>query len=605
MEAGMKQYSIVVVLAVTLLFFGLQAALADTDSSRGNAVPAKAIPEELKNLDVKDYYVGSGAEPVGLIQTVTGHVVVLNRDTNEAYFAAKGDAIFQQDVFFTLEDSRCRIKFSTEDVITMGEDTRIEIEEFVDDHELQKKKSTIRMLKGKAMFFVIPLFRYKDISTTVKTQTAVMGVRGTKFGVEVTFLDLAKTNVGDTETLVYGFEGEVEVYSPVDGTTQTVGEGENLQLTGVGASDVQDTGPGMAEQFMSDTEAPAPEGEEAGEGDEGAEVQAQPAEEEEGAESPVAVQSDDSAAIPTDTGDFTDVTQDQTTATLDVETWEGKTTEEGGYFATIITDAADGIAYNESSPVIKDPIYISPARNLFSGGLETHIAYAVDHQWDDAYKMTITEANSNMDMKVTYFSWGTGNALGAPHLFQWNDGGCYQDENGHEYMEWGWWQDAATGQIGIDGSNDFFAATARIWEVKGDFTHSDAISFLQQQNFSATYTGEAKGVYASSDTMAPADVKILTGDFSCHIDFGSSRVSNFDINAGQVHISGGSGTLGSCGSFEVGGFTGTINGAPIVSDPDTGAKGSCFGAKADGVGGLWYAHDGGEKWATGEFHGKK
>ncbi|MBW1794297.1 MAG: FecR domain-containing protein [Deltaproteobacteria bacterium] len=603
----MKRYSIVVVLALTLLFFGLQAALADTDPSRGNAAPAKAIPEELENLDVKDYYIASEAEPVGLIQTVTGHVVVLNRDTGEAYFAAAGDAVFQQDALFTLEESRCRIKFTTEDVITMGEDTRIEIEEFVDDHELQKKKSTIRMLKGKAMFYVVPLFRYKDVSTTVKTQTAVMGVRGTKFGVEVTFLDLAQTNTDDTETVVYGFEGQVEVYSYIDGATQMVGEGENLRVSSLGAGNVQDMDIGMAEQFMSDTEAPAPEGEEIGADDEGVEVQAEPADEEGEADSPVAVESDDSAAIPTDTGDFTDVTQDQTTATLDVwETWEGKTAGEGGYFATIITDAADGIAYNESSPVIKDPIYISHVPNLFSGGLETHIGYAVDHEGKEEFKMMVEEIDPNMDMKVTYFSWGNGSniALGMPHLFKWNDGGCYRDENGHEYMEWGWWQDqdAPTGQIGEDGSDLFYAATARIWEVEGDFTHSDAISFLQQQNFSATYTGEAKGVYANSSA---SDVKILTGDFSCHIDFGNSRVSNFDINAGQVHISGGSGTLGSCGSFEVGGFTGTIDGNPIASEPDTGATGSCFGAKADGVGGLWYAHDGDKKWATGEFHGKR
>ncbi len=615
----MKQYSIVVVLALTLLFFGLQAALADTDPNRGNAAPRDALPEELKALDIKDYYVASEATPVGLIRSVTGHVAVLHKETGEAYFAAAGDAIFQQDALFTLEESRCRVRFSTEDVITMGEDTRIDIEEFVDNHELQKKKSTIRMLKGKAMFYVVPLFRYKDISTTVKTLTAVMGVRGTKFGVEVSSLHQAQTDPNDSLTVVYGFAGEVEVYSHVDGATQMVGEGENLQVSSLGAGNVQDMDPGMAEQFMSETEAPAPEGEAPGEDEEGVEVEADGADEGEDAseeegededDSPVPIESDDTATIPTDTGEFIDVTQDQTTAPLDVwETWEGKTTEEGGYFATIITDAADGIAYNESSPVIKDPIYISHVPNLFSGGLETHIGYAVDHEGKEDFKMMVEEIDPNMDMKVTYFSWGNGSniALGSPHLFKWNDGGCYKDENGHEYMKWGWWQDAdpSSGQIGTDAG--YYAATARIWEVEGKFTHSDTVSFLQQQNFSATYTGEAKGVYADSSKV---DVSVLTGSFSCHIDFGSAHVSNFDINVHdgsgghQVHISGGSGTLGSCGSFEVGGFTGTINGADIYSGPDTGAVGSCFGAKADGVGGVWHAH-GGEKWATGEFHGKR
>ena len=41
------------------------------------------------------------------------------------------------------------------------------------------------MAKGKAMFYVMRLLGYKNIDTSVKTRTAVMGVRGTKFGVEV------------------------------------------------------------------------------------------------------------------------------------------------------------------------------------------------------------------------------------------------------------------------------------------------------------------------------------------------------------------------------------------------------------------------------------
>ena len=302
----MKQHTLIVVLAVIMVFAGLQAgpSRADTDLDRGNAVPHEALPEELQALDVKDYYVASGVVPVGLIQTVTGHVAVLNGDTGEAYFAAPGDAVFRQDALFTLEESRCRIKFTTADVITMGEDTRIDIDEFVDDRELQKKASTFSMLKGKAMFYVIPLFRYKEVSFTVKTQTAVMGVRGTKFGVEIAFPDLAQLNSGDADIMVYGFEGAVEVYSHIDGATQMVSAGKNLQVSYLGTGNVQDMDAGMAEQFLLDTDAPAPEGEAPVpvEGNEAVEAQAQPIEEA-GADSAVAAGS----------GDSIDVTQNQTT----------------------------------------------------------------------------------------------------------------------------------------------------------------------------------------------------------------------------------------------------------------------------------------------------
>jgi len=71
-----------------------------------------------------------------------------------------------------------------------------------------------------------------------------------------------------------------------------------------------------------------------------------------------------------------------------------------------------------------------------------------------------------------------------------------------------------------------------------------------------------------------------------------------------VYLSGGSGALGSDGSFNVTGFTGTIYGNAI-SNTHTKAGGVLFGGKAEGVGGVWSAEDGADYWATGEFHGKR
>ncbi|NVL90255.1 MAG: FecR domain-containing protein [Desulfobacterales bacterium] len=647
---------VVVVFTLTFLFSGLQTASPRTTDPRGNAASDEALPKEMEGLDVKDYYIASKAKPIGLIQTVTGHMVVLHRDTNRAYFAAQGDAIFQQDALFTLEESRCRIKFVTEDVITMGEDTRIDVDEIIDDHELQKKKSTISMLRGKGMFYVVPLFRYKDISTSVKTPTAVCGVRGTKFGVEVResggklaqvgpvyiadasdtgFSYLAQETPADTETVVHCFEGEVEAFSPIDNTTQTVGEGETLDLTTVGAGVIEPTDPAAAQEFMEETEAPAPEEEEeaAEEGAEAPAAEKEAAEEEEEAAEEEAAEGEEPAdegetLVTTDTGDTTaagstdtgntDVTQTQTTTTAE-ENWAGMTAGEGGYIATIITKL-DGTAHNDNTlPVIRDPIYISHTRNLFSGGLETHIGYAVDHKSEEDFKMEVQEIDSNMDMEVTYFRWGhpADIVLGTPHYFEWHQGGGYIDANGHEYLRWGWWEDTETtdtGQIGYDelaSSPDdyFFASAATIWEIEGDLTHSDAIYYLQQQNFSATYIGEAKGVYAQSDI---ANVSVLTGPFSCHINFGSLQVSNLEIDVSgggkNIHLFGGSGSLNTDGTFNISGSgfdSGSTIGGSNIATGDTSAKGSCFGAKAQGVGGIWSAHDGGDQWATGEFHGKR
>ena len=333
----MKRYIFVALAAITLLFFGFQTAFcqANTDA-RGNAAPSEALPEDLEDLDVKDYFIDLEAEPIGLIQTVTGHVVVLHGETNEAYFAAQGDAVFQQDALFTLEESRCRVRFISEDVITMGEDARIDIEELVDDHELQRKKSTFNMLRGKAMFYVVPLFRHKNISASVKTKTAVAGVRGTKFGVEVRkasgrlaqneplyiadasdsglFYLVAQAN-NDTETVVHGFEGMVDVLSTIDGIIQTIAKGQSLLMTMIGSGIVEPTDPAIAQQFIRDTDVPSP-------GELGAAAVERKAVEEKPAVAPTAEEAaaadthDITTPSTTDTGS-TEVTQDQTAISVE------------------------------------------------------------------------------------------------------------------------------------------------------------------------------------------------------------------------------------------------------------------------------------------------
>ncbi len=604
----MKRHILVVLFAVTLMLTGLQAApsRADTDLDRGNAVPGEALPEALQALDVKDYYVASGAEPVGLIQTVTGHVVVLHGETGEAYFAAPGDAVFQQDALFALEGSRCRIKFSTEDVITMGSDTQIAIEEFVDDHELQKKKSTIRMLKGKAMFYVIPLFRYKDVSFTVETQTAVMGVRGTKFGVEVTFLDLAQASPSDAETIVYGFEGEVEVYSPVDGTAQMVGEGENLQVSCLGTGNVQDMDPGMAEQFMSDTEAPAPEGEQAGEGDEGVGEPVEATEEEAGdeeestqeeevaeeeggdeADSAVTTDTGDTTTVTTDTGDIVDVTQNQTAITVE-GTVDQRPTTHFGYFTGMLT-------MDDGTKTFKH-LYLSDSLQDFDSSSGT----ARDQLPTPDLIMQVDGREDYDDPKITRLDIETDNITSTAFPFTIQHG-----ELGYNaYMKWGYWTQTQSmpGQ-----SVDVYFFDNRGYYIFGDNTTDARMSDLALNKVSGTYSGDAHGTYWTDTGGAN-----MSGNFSTHVDFASGSISNFEVGVSgggySVLIDGASGGFITSSRFEVNPGTGTwkigVTGSEEVADSKE-ARGSVYGTNAEAIGGVWKLDNANDAHATGMFQGTR
>lgn len=608
----MKRYNFVVLLALALLLTGFQPAFSRADTDRGNAVPGEALPVELKDLDVQDYYIAYEAEPVGLIQTVTGHVVVLHEDTDQAYFAAQGDAIFQQDILFTLEDSRCRVKFVTEDVITMGEDTRIGIEELIDDQEMEEKKSTISILRGKAMFYVVPLFRYKNISTSVETPTAVCGVRGTKFGVEVRkagenfaqskpiyladasdsgfgYLALAQTDYNETETIVYGFDGEVEVYSPVDETTQTVGEGENLEMTSIGAGVLQDTDPAVAEQFMSNTEAPAL----------GAvEVQQEAATEtiEEVAPATDTTDTGGTAIAATDTGN-TDVTQNLTASTA--ESGSTITMARGGYFSALLTEI-DGANYSND-------VYVNKSLQDFDGSevTATSIRYpntcflkgTGKYGEDTTYIKQIvandeTEDSGDLGTSRPITETETGPEVGS-----------------NAYMEWGSW--TMTTAVTMDSGLKYLI------DNKGYYIHGSTTPYTAtdgMSGISGTYSGAAYGTYWTTSNGTD-----MTGTFGC--DVNGNSISNFGLSVsdgGELYsasISGAGGSF-SNGSFDISGGIWTINNGTNYSSDSCDIKQSCqgslYGPNAEHIGGAWGmyydpipAEDGNEIGVAGIFQGDK
>ncbi len=272
MKRNMPKTFFVVMFGLAGLLITLSATSASND--RGMAVPRQALPADLQAYDVKDYFIPAQADKVGYIQTVMGPVVVVREKTKQAYFAVKGDAIFQQDSFVTLERARCRIKFTTQDVVTMGANTRITVDELVDDRKSKKKKSLLSMLRGKAMFYVVRLFKYKRTDASVTTPTAVCGVRGTQFGIEIPNPDgghaqavpiyladasgerwplLAQATNGE-QTIVYFYDGQGELCNAGGSGCFPVKQGESGLVDQEGNVYVSAADPDKAEQFRRATD---------------------------------------------------------------------------------------------------------------------------------------------------------------------------------------------------------------------------------------------------------------------------------------------------------------------------------------------------------------
>ena len=576
----MRRSILVVVCILAVFLIGLMTyGKSEAASGRGKAAPGNMLPKELKNLDIKDEFVRYAGKEAGLIQTVTGHVVVAHENMRQAYFAAAGDRLYEKDVVFTLKQSRCRFKMHHEDVVTMGENTRIGITSYTDNRKTQEKRSSFDMAKGKAMFYTLRLFKHKGAAMDVKTVTAVVGVRGTKFGVEVIELDgtttaslpvlvadlsdagfrhLAQATQPSVQTNVHTFDGSVAVTSTTTGQTTTLGAGQSLNVGVTGLGNTFATPPSVSQQFQSDTSAAPPAGGGAGGGTPGSGTA--PA----GGGGTGTTGATTISTTPPDTsaltqGLSTKKTEDTKTAT-DPET-EPTTNASGpgskvGYFAGMLT--------NYSSKTLKE-IFVSTKRQNFdskvwSRGSKPDSDYLRADAW-----------GGKPYAKWTVFDSGTKNSgdLGTSHPIS------HTTLGDNTAMEWGYW--TMPDSFTVEGSS-YLVDNWGYW-VFGQNTPSTSMP----GSGTAGFSGSAYGTYWSSTGGAN-----MTGLFSCKVNFSSGSISNFDLSVtgggNSAYISGASGTFHTGGYFDITKGSWDLNG----NIPDyQSCHGSFYGSDAKYMGGAW------------------
>ena len=607
------------------MFISLSFLLTGFATSHAQAQTV-VLPEELKGVEVADSFITSGSEYIGEIQTVTGHVVVFHEDNNRAYYASNGDALFKQDIVYTLAESRCRIKFTTEDVITMGDNTRIGIDSYMDSPETGEKRSVIRLLKGKAMFYMLKLFKYKIIDTTVNTPTAIIGVRGTQFGTEVRPVADMKAEIGprpiyladasgslswlsqapaggpETETIIHCFEGAVEVFSPIDQVSKMLGEGQSLEVSSVGVGTVRRTDPEVAGKFKTQTEAPTPESSESDEGSSGEQGEGEAEQGESEAEaSSEDIGGEEQTAEGVDTSLVQDVTQNQTTKAIEESILD---LDRGGYLAAMLTridggekqfqhlyisDRAHEFETDDTTLKARDVLGGDPGNPLvLIGGGDV----SQEAQGDTDARLLSVEVDP-----------GTGReTITGPFVV--NDVSIGRDE----FMDWGYW---TVPQIMTSPSGDTYTIDNRGYYVEGDSTHDDEMAALAANQVTGSYTGTAHGTYWTDSGGAD-----MSGPFKARVDFAKKEISDFGLSvSGGGHsatiVEAGGGFHNNSSQFFIDpntpGSVWQIDGQDALSTKKE-AYGSVYGESGQKMGGVWKMdapNGAGEAHATGLFEGSR
>ncbi len=140
------------------------------------------------------------AEVAGRITQVEGTVDFLKGGKLPASAVKLDDNVEVGDVLRTKSLSKAQITFMDNTVITISPESRIAIEEYMFDPK-GKRSAVLQLFQGLAHVVVSKLFKVSEPDFVVKTQTAVMGVRGTDVGLRI----------HPNNTTILNFEGHTEV----------------------------------------------------------------------------------------------------------------------------------------------------------------------------------------------------------------------------------------------------------------------------------------------------------------------------------------------------------------------------------------------------------
>lgn len=150
---------------------------------------------------VTPYRPGRG-KAVGRLDIVQGTVTIQHDGEAVQYLAEAGLPIYARDTIRTHPGSRVRFELNDGSVLTLAANTDLTVTRSIYDPEQEQRSSFVDMTVGKARYWVRKLAGWDEPEFSVKTQTAIIGVRGSDFIVragetttQVTALDQTRLTI--------------------------------------------------------------------------------------------------------------------------------------------------------------------------------------------------------------------------------------------------------------------------------------------------------------------------------------------------------------------------------------------------------------------------
>ena len=124
---------------------------------------------------------GLTQQAIGFYLTVIGKPTVVHVGQPAAMPVKLRESVYFKDVIETQADSRAKALFDDDSILTVGENSRVEVSEYIYDSANDQRSSVLRLVQGKARALVGKLFAGLGSRFEVHTPTAVAAARGTYF----------------------------------------------------------------------------------------------------------------------------------------------------------------------------------------------------------------------------------------------------------------------------------------------------------------------------------------------------------------------------------------------------------------------------------------
>ena len=138
-----------------------------------------------------------GKDGIGFYTAVMGQADVTHPGEDRALPVKLHDQVWFKDVIQTQGESRTKALFQDDSMLTIGENSRVEIDEYIYNPEKNVRQAIVKLMQGQVRALVSKVFKANGSRFEIHTPSAVAAARGTYFTVWVENGQSGIINIGD------------------------------------------------------------------------------------------------------------------------------------------------------------------------------------------------------------------------------------------------------------------------------------------------------------------------------------------------------------------------------------------------------------------------